>query len=723
MTELEDRRGKILTFYSYKGGTGRSMLLANVALVLASRGARVLVIDWDLEAPGLHRYFAPLMDDPELTDSPGIIDFLEDFVAAAHDMKDEGPRWFDRYASLDRVAFSLDLGTDEGGIDFVPAGAQGPMYAQRVTHFDWHAFYEKLGGGVFIEAVKANMRRDYDFVLVDSRTGVSDTSGICTVQLPDALVVCFALNQQNILGASAVAASVLNQRKDATGNPSIQVWPIPSRIDGAEKERLNKARALAWQEFDGLVHQLPLEQRRAYWGAIELPYEAYFAYEEVLAAFADDPTRVASLLAAYERATGYFTGNTITKLGEFPAELVASVRNSAAERAPAVAPAWSEKPGESLRERNERLAWRERLRALGLMWTAADRPATLPGGKLWEKLLTAYDERVALADERELVAAVNRELSHYRRRQKMAWVALVAFALLVGISAWRQREQRVRLEVAAIEVEAIRKKLNDERLKTTVTGTVAHIQAQLIALKARTDDLNAAAVSLSVLDEQTIQNSGATLERLRSELAELNSNLNEVPSLLAAPGVANAKELPELREQLAALVATRDQAKQYVETATNRATAPLPSASGAGPKPSREELARFQVGLGVLALRNKKPDEAAVAYERALKYWPNYPAALNGLGNVALMKGERDAAKRQYELASSAKGASWAPLYNLGLIAQQKGDYGTAREHFLNALSRSPNEPSVVAALRALDNVKGVPPHGQAPPKELAVPH
>jgi len=44
--------GQIITFYSYKGGTGRSMALANIAWILASNGKRVLIIDWDLEAPG-----------------------------------------------------------------------------------------------------------------------------------------------------------------------------------------------------------------------------------------------------------------------------------------------------------------------------------------------------------------------------------------------------------------------------------------------------------------------------------------------------------------------------------------------------------------------------------------------------------------------------------------------------------------------------------------------
>ena len=51
-------------------------------------------------------------------------------------------------------------------------------------------------------------------MLIGSRTGVSDTSGICTVHMPDTLVVCFTLNYQSIKGAFAVAQSVREQRPD-----------------------------------------------------------------------------------------------------------------------------------------------------------------------------------------------------------------------------------------------------------------------------------------------------------------------------------------------------------------------------------------------------------------------------------------------------------------------------------------------------------------------------
>src|ERR1700730_15409914 len=48
---------RIVTFYSYKGGVGRTFALANIGVLLAQKGKRVLLMDWDLEAPGLDLYF------------------------------------------------------------------------------------------------------------------------------------------------------------------------------------------------------------------------------------------------------------------------------------------------------------------------------------------------------------------------------------------------------------------------------------------------------------------------------------------------------------------------------------------------------------------------------------------------------------------------------------------------------------------------------------------
>src|SRR5688572_17806939 len=71
---------KFFTFYSYKGGVGRSMALANVAEVLYKQGKRVVIIDWDLEAPGIEGYFCNSSDEIRKIESlPGLIDILQSY--------------------------------------------------------------------------------------------------------------------------------------------------------------------------------------------------------------------------------------------------------------------------------------------------------------------------------------------------------------------------------------------------------------------------------------------------------------------------------------------------------------------------------------------------------------------------------------------------------------------------------------------------------------------
>src|SRR5712691_10637842 len=75
-------RGAIYTFYSYKGGVGRSMALANVAALLAKWGKKVLVVDWDLEAPGIERFFEPKTPElgPQRQKTPGMVDLIDALV-------------------------------------------------------------------------------------------------------------------------------------------------------------------------------------------------------------------------------------------------------------------------------------------------------------------------------------------------------------------------------------------------------------------------------------------------------------------------------------------------------------------------------------------------------------------------------------------------------------------------------------------------------------------
>ena len=182
--------------------------------------------------------------------------------------------------------------------------------------FDWHNFYDRLSGGAFLEETRQQIIESYHYILIDSRTGISDTSGICTVQFPDVLVACFTANNQSIDGTAAVAASVC-QRERLRG--PVRLLPLLTRVDTSEKHKLKRRNELARAEFDELLpRQWTFERREEYWGAAQVPYIPFYAYEEVLAPFDDQPGDAASMLTAMERLASAITDGEWSRLGTRP---------------------------------------------------------------------------------------------------------------------------------------------------------------------------------------------------------------------------------------------------------------------------------------------------------------------------------------------------------------------------------------------------------------------
>lgn len=310
----EDRGGSVITFYSYKGGTGRSMALANVAWILAANGNRVLVADWDLESPGLHRFFKPYLREEELRGTGGVIDLIREYEDAnmPEPPADRPDNWLEEYAKV-RYPFTINWTFGGGGsLDFLSAGRQNDHYAVTVSALDWENFYNRLQGAKFFDALRADMKRRWDYVLIDSRTGLSDVADICTLHLPDILVDCFTLSDQGIEGAARVARSIRKLRAKEKRQP--RILPVPMRVDQAEKEKAEAGRALAVRSFEDLPSGMSESDRRKYWSEVEVPYRAFYAYEETLAVFGDPPGSRTSLLAAYETLTEYITDGKHTSL-------------------------------------------------------------------------------------------------------------------------------------------------------------------------------------------------------------------------------------------------------------------------------------------------------------------------------------------------------------------------------------------------------------------------
>jgi cellulose biosynthesis protein BcsQ len=279
--------GRIVTFYSYKGGIGRSMAVANVAWMFANDGRRVLVIDWDLDSPGLHHHFRPFLVDQDLSASPGIIDFMVDFAEAASTREDRGePGSYGEMANLLRNAASLvcDQFPPSGTLDFVPAGRQDAGYASKVNFFNWRHFYENLNGSKFLSAVERQLRSQYDYILIDSRTGVGDTSGTCTAQLPDDLVVCFALDPHSIEGALDAARAAHRMRRDSGSDRSLRIWPVAMRVDDTRRSDWEALAGRAHVGFKPLLAHLPSQAHAGYWSKAVVPYAPACANPQSLAA-------------------------------------------------------------------------------------------------------------------------------------------------------------------------------------------------------------------------------------------------------------------------------------------------------------------------------------------------------------------------------------------------------------------------------------------------------
>ncbi len=255
------------------------MALINTAGILAGRGFRVLVLDLDLEAPGLS-YLDPDAPDisPEQQQSRvrplqlGFVDLLSDakergeaadlFILSASEIAE-------RYTQPYHLPEELREFKD-GSLHIMPAGKFDGDYAQRFDALNLRELYQEGLGEPLIRVFKQKLVEAdlYDYVLVDSRTGFSDEAGICTRDLADYLMILSGLNRQNIQGT----CEFLKALQVATaGEKRFQI--ILSPVPNGEDALLDQREAMAKASFE------------AAWGAkvdlsLQIPYHPQLALTE-----------------------------------------------------------------------------------------------------------------------------------------------------------------------------------------------------------------------------------------------------------------------------------------------------------------------------------------------------------------------------------------------------------------------------------------------------------
>ena len=211
----------VVTFYSFKGGVGRTLALTNVGVELARTGRKVLLVDFDLEAPGLDT-FVPLAPPKP---SRGLVDYI-----CTYESSGDPP-------GLDGYCYEVDSIKDSAGrLWIMPSGRRDAEYGRKLTRINWHALYELRHGYLLFEHLKSlwTEQLDADYVLIDSRTGHTEVGGICTRQLPDTVVALFIPNEQNLEGISHVIDAI--HRENEENDRSINIELVASNVPTLDDE-------------------------------------------------------------------------------------------------------------------------------------------------------------------------------------------------------------------------------------------------------------------------------------------------------------------------------------------------------------------------------------------------------------------------------------------------------------------------------------------------------
>jgi WD40 repeat protein len=312
----------IYTFYSFKGGVGRSMALANVGEWFRSQGLRVVMLDWDLEAPGLESFFFTEKEKlQEIQSKLGLIDLLLAYKSVFPNLpllagKPDAEKMNILQDYLPPIshalypipASALTTTIDGSALWLLPAGwregGQFTAYSQVVQSFDWADFYARFMGDVYFDWLRTTLLSDElaDIVLIDSRTGVTEMGGVCTRQLADVVVAFCAPNDQNLNGVARMVESFMNDAVlMARKNRPLKVLVLPTRIDDrVETDLVNKFR----DDFCDTLKRIRLDPDVSW--ELKIPYVSKYAFKEKLVINA--PDKAEALDKAYNALSEHLAG-------------------------------------------------------------------------------------------------------------------------------------------------------------------------------------------------------------------------------------------------------------------------------------------------------------------------------------------------------------------------------------------------------------------------------
>ncbi len=236
---------KTISFYSYKGGVGRSLTLTNLGVYLARFGATVVMVDFDLEAPGLA--YKLRREGPVAVHGRGLAGLLADISQGLPVDKAD----YDLAIDVSQYAVSAesDVGNGinseqpPGKLFLVPAGNPlEPEYWRDLAAIDWELLFasEARSGVAALSLLKQSLARNFapEVLLVDSRTGITPGGGIATTLLPDVVVTLLLNSPEHLDGSRTVVSAVT-----LGGAKAPNVIPVLSRYTSEPRRPVAATRA------------------------------------------------------------------------------------------------------------------------------------------------------------------------------------------------------------------------------------------------------------------------------------------------------------------------------------------------------------------------------------------------------------------------------------------------------------------------------------------------
>jgi MinD-like ATPase involved in chromosome partitioning or flagellar assembly len=265
---------KTLMFYSYKGGSGRTVAAANVAAAFAKLGRRTAIIDLDFEAPGLHHVFG-LKDR-----SVGIQSYLKADIELDELIRD---------ATIDVVASKKPLERprlpDGGELLYVLA-------SPGVTLLD--------ASDPDVNDRMKSLRKNFEdggteILVIDAASGVREAYAIA-YDVCDEMVIFFRWSKQHVAGTLKTAEYLkgLRRMSPKLSRPFVLVAsasPGQQEIDAVTDERLRADLTLIKEDTQAVIRK-KLAECEATPGDVffEIPELLEMKWRESLVVFANDDT-------------------------------------------------------------------------------------------------------------------------------------------------------------------------------------------------------------------------------------------------------------------------------------------------------------------------------------------------------------------------------------------------------------------------------------------------